>query len=177
MALVYAAQLSVGVAFVASGVGKLLSPGGFQDSFVQYTGLPRRLSTVAGPLEIVLGLWTAVVPVALTAILPALVVLFSLTAVLVRAHRRGVTQPCNCFGGLVARFDWSFRLAVGRNCFLGLLALSALFRHGDFSNALGFEGVAVSIVLAGLVTVIIIALPALTWLVSPSTPAIEDRGR
>lgn len=119
----YACALLLAGVFVRAGAAKLARPAEAAAAFsVLGVPSPGIAARVAPPAELLLAVTLAAAPA--PGGLVALVVLGGFTAVLVRAVRRGLAVPCNCFG--TARTDPVSWADVVRNVLLAALALAAL---------------------------------------------------
>jgi hypothetical protein len=93
--LAYAAALVLAAVFLAASVAKLRDRAGTRTTFAAL-GLPRPFASAVAALEALLAAGLVVVPG--WAGVAALALLAGFTTYLVRAVRRGVEAPCNCFG-------------------------------------------------------------------------------
>lgn len=123
------AQILVALTFIASGVGKLRTPGSVAQA-VTALGLPARLGTGALGrafpwLELLLGalllVWWG--PTAILPLGAALILAIGFTALVTRAVRGGTAASCNCFGGNTAVMSG---YTVARNVGLTLLTVAAI---------------------------------------------------
>jgi uncharacterized membrane protein YphA (DoxX/SURF4 family) len=129
-----AARLVLAAVFIASGIGKLRSPGSVGHA-VQALGLPyslgRGVLARAFPwCEILLGAALLAAPGRLAAIpaAAALVLCTAFTVLVVRAVRSGTAAACNCFGASDTPMSW---WTAARNVLL--VAVSAVLLASAFA--------------------------------------------
>ena len=141
---------------VVSAITKLARRGGraARAHDARTLGVPDRLAAILAlalaPLELGLAALSVAVPNRL-AVVPAVIFLGAVTVLVARAVRRGVSTPCQCFGGLQTRplSSWT----VARNLALLAIAIVALASPGPLGaptfTALVWFVVAFGIVVLG----------------------------
>lgn len=143
----YAAAIVLGVVLGLAAVTKLADRPGTARSFVAF-GLPRSLAAVVPVVELAVAGALLVAPAWGAAAALPLLALF--TTFLARAIRRGVTAPCNCFGG-AGRMPVS-GVDLARNVALLAAGVAALFaprpRVPGAGAALVVGAIAAAVVLA-----------------------------
>jgi hypothetical protein len=146
--LAYVAALLLAGVFALAAVHKLADRPGSERGF-RALGLPGALALVVPAVELLAAAALVVVPGWGAALALPLLVVF--TAFLVRAVRRGVTAPCNCFGS--ARRAPVSRVEVTRN--LALLVTAAVALTTDRPSVPGAGAVVLVAVLTGAVAIAI----------------------
>lgn len=130
-AIAYAAAAMLSLAFAWAALAKLARFSGWRGALANY-GLPQPVALAASwgvpAAELaVAALLVAAPPKAGAALVLALLAVFSL-AVMGAQREHGDKLPCGCFGRAEAR---DYRIIVGRNAFLGVLAAAVLLSEAS----------------------------------------------
>ncbi|WP_214403254.1 MauE/DoxX family redox-associated membrane protein [Pseudonocardia lacus] len=162
------------VAFGMSAAAKLADPGAFRRSLPATLGIPPLRATRLAPVVVaaelavlpplVVGLWWA--PAALVGFALAGALLVAFTAALASMIRRGVTEPCHCFG---AQDSPPGRLDLVRNGLLLAFAATGFLVAGPAFAAPGIE-VAGGALLGVAAALLVVRLDDLRWMLSPVLP-------
>lgn len=170
---------AVAVTFGMSAAAKLADPGAFRRSLPATLGVPplraNRLApaVVAAELAVlpplVLGVWWA--PAALVGFALAAALLVAFTAALLSMIRRGVTEPCHCFG---AQDSPPGRLDLVRNGLLAGFAVAGLVVVAVSGPVAGGSGIELGggALLGAAAALLAVRLDDLRWMVGPVLPGL-----
>jgi hypothetical protein len=168
---------AVVVAFGMSAAAKLADPGAFRRSLPATLGVaPLRANRLAPAVvaaelavlpPLVVGVWWA--PAALVGFALAGALLVAFTAALLSMIRRGVTEPCHCFG---AQDSPPGRLDLVRNGLLVAAAVAGLVVAAVAGPVVGSPGIegAGGALLGVAAALLVVRLDDLRWMVGPVLP-------
>ncbi|MCO1657660.1 MauE/DoxX family redox-associated membrane protein [Pseudonocardia humida] len=177
--LAAALTAAVAVTFAMSAAAKLADPGAFRRSLPATLGVaPLRANRLAPAVvaaelavlpPLVLGAWW--VPAALLGFASAAALLIAFTAALLSMIRRGVTEPCHCFG---AQDSPPGRLDLVRNGLLAGFAVAGLVVAAVAGPVVGSSAVEVGggALLGAAAALLVVRLDDLRWMVGPVLPGL-----